>query len=332
MPFIQTLGYDVFNPTEVTPELHADVGVKKGEKVDYAILRDGKPILLFECKWHGADLNKEHASQLYRYFSVTEARFGVLTNGIQYRFFSDLDAPNRMDAKPFFEFDLFAYREHELDELSKFAKGSFDISNILTTASELKFTSAIKRILESEFQTPSEMFVRFFASRIHEGRITGTVREQFESATKRAYRQFINDKVNQRLQQALTADQPAESSNEPAPLTEQETASVAKVITTTDELEAFYTVKAILHSEVNSKRIIMRDVQSYCGILLDDNNRKPLCRIYFTPSRKVIGLFDKDGRVEDRIAIKEVEDIYEYSNRLRDTLRHYLDPQIAAAE
>lgn len=108
MPFITALGYNVFNPTEVTPELHADVGIKKGEKVDYAILQDGKPIILFECKWHGADLNKDHASQLYRYFSVTDARFGVLTNGVQYRFYTDLDAANKMDAKPFFEFDLFS--------------------------------------------------------------------------------------------------------------------------------------------------------------------------------------------------------------------------------
>src|SRR5689334_11303987 len=79
MPLIAALGYNVFNPREVTPELHADVGVKKGEKVDYAIIVGGKPAILFECKWHGADLSKEHASQLYRYFSVTDARFGVLT-------------------------------------------------------------------------------------------------------------------------------------------------------------------------------------------------------------------------------------------------------------
>jgi predicted type IV restriction endonuclease len=90
MPFIGALGYNVFDPTEVTPELTADVGIKKGEKVDYAILQDGQPIMLFECKWHGAELKDGHASQLYRYFSVTHARFGVLTNGIIYRFFTDL--------------------------------------------------------------------------------------------------------------------------------------------------------------------------------------------------------------------------------------------------
>jgi hypothetical protein len=162
MPFIGALGYNVFDPTEVTPELHADVGLKKGEKVDYAILLDGKPILLFECKWHGADLSKEHASQLYRYFSVTEARFSVLTNGIAYRFYTDLDAPNKMDAKPFFEFDLLNYREQDLEELKKFSKSAYDLQLILNTASELKYTKEIQRILAQQLQDPSEEFVRFF--------------------------------------------------------------------------------------------------------------------------------------------------------------------------
>lgn len=172
MPFIGVLGYNVFNPTEVTPELHADVGLKKGEKVDYAILLDGKPIILFECKWHGADLNKEHASQLYRYFSVTEARFGVLTNGIQYRFFTDLEAQNKMDAKPFFEFNILDYRDHDLEELKKFSKSAYDLQDILTTASELKYTKAIQRILAEQLEHPSEDFVRFFTAQVYEGRLT----------------------------------------------------------------------------------------------------------------------------------------------------------------
>lgn len=96
MPFISALGYDVFNPTEVIPEFTADIGIKKGEKVDYAVKKDDQVILLFECKWCGADLSKDHASQLHRYFSVTEARFSILTNGIEYRFYSDIDEPNKI--------------------------------------------------------------------------------------------------------------------------------------------------------------------------------------------------------------------------------------------
>lgn len=86
LPFLDILGYNIFNPTEVVPEFVADIGIKKGEKVDYAIMEDGDPILLIECKSCDKNLDKAHASQLYRYFSVTPARFGILTNGIQYSF------------------------------------------------------------------------------------------------------------------------------------------------------------------------------------------------------------------------------------------------------
>jgi predicted type IV restriction endonuclease len=114
MPFIQILGYNVFDPLEVTPELIADVGTKKGEKVDYAILKDGKPIILFECKKAGSDLHINHAGQLFRYFHVTAARFGVLTNGLVYRFFTDLEQPNKMDEKAFFEFSIFLTSKIEM--------------------------------------------------------------------------------------------------------------------------------------------------------------------------------------------------------------------------
>ena len=106
MPFIAALGYDVFNPTEVVPEFTADVGNKSGEKVDYAILLDGQPIILLECKLASTTLDNAHLNQLIRYFSTTPARIGVLTNGIVYRFYADLDRPNMMDTKSFLEFDL----------------------------------------------------------------------------------------------------------------------------------------------------------------------------------------------------------------------------------
>ncbi len=327
MPFISMLGYDVFNPEEVTPELHADVGLKKGEKVDYAILRDGKPIILIECKWHGADLSNEHASQLYRYFSVTEARFSVLTNGIQYRFFTDLDAPNRMDAKPFFEFDMTNYRDHDIEELKKFSKTEYDLQEILTTASDLKYTKAIQRILAQQFVQPSDDFVRFLTAQVYEGRMTQAVREQFTQTTHRAFRQFINEKINERLQTAIDVEpQPAPKAEpviQPTSISEVTVAEPAAIVTTDEERECFYTIRAILYPVIDPKRLALRDVQTYCGILLDDNNRKPICRLYLNGSRKSIGLFDGDDRKEIRVSIQGVEDLHGLSDRLKATLRHY---------
>jgi hypothetical protein len=180
MPFIHLLGYNVFDPLEVTPELTADVGTKKGEKVDYAILKDGKPIMLFECKKCGGDLNINHASQLFRYFHVTEARFGVLTNGLTYRFFTDLEQPNKMDEKPFFEFNFADFRDQDVEELKKFAKTAFDLENILTTANHLKYTRAIKNTLNDWMAEPPEDFVRLVSAEFLAGKhFKNTVKDQF---------------------------------------------------------------------------------------------------------------------------------------------------------
>ena len=148
MPFISALGYDVFNTLEVIPEFTADIGTKKGEKVDYAIKKDDDIIILIECKWSGADLQKEHASQLYRYFSATESRFAILTNGVDYLFYSDIDEPNKMDSKPFFIFNILDFQDHQITELKKFTKAAFSLDDILTTASTLKYTGAIKKVLD----------------------------------------------------------------------------------------------------------------------------------------------------------------------------------------
>ena len=339
MPFIAALGYNVFDPTEVTPELNADVGIKKGEKVDYAILRDSKPIILFECKHHAADLSKVHASQLYRYFSVTTARFGVLTNGIVYWFFTDLEAPNKMDAKPFFEFNLLDIKEQAVEELKKFTKSAFDLNNILTTASELKYTREIRRIMAEQMQEPSDEFVKFFAAQVYQGRMTQTVREQFAQFTRQALKQFINDQINERLKTALAsdtipvADKPAEvvpASNGVAGTPTPESEALA--VTSAEELEGFYIVKAILREVVNVKRIVMRDVQSYCGILLDDNNRKPICRLHFNASQKYVSFFD--DQKDTRVPIAQVDDLYKHADRLKATVARYetkVAPQKAQA-
>lgn len=133
MPFIQALGFDVFNPLEVVPEFVADLGIKQGEKVDYAIFKDGSPIMLVECKWHGAKLDV-HNSQLFRYFHVSKAKFGILTNGIEYRFYTDLIEPNKMDERPFFTFNITDLKEVQAEELKKFHKSYYNAETIFNTA------------------------------------------------------------------------------------------------------------------------------------------------------------------------------------------------------
>ncbi|MCO6434690.1 type I restriction endonuclease [Nitrosomonas nitrosa] len=318
MPFIQILGYNVFDPTEVTPELIADVGTKKGEKVDYAILMNGKPIILFECKKSGGDLSINHASQLFRYFHVTEARFAVLTNGVTYRFFTDLEQPNRMDEKPFFEFNILDFKDQHVDELKKFTKSAFDVELILNTASDLKYTRAIRNVLADWMANPSEDFVRVVCAEVLNGkRMTPAIKEQFTQITKNAFQQFIGDKINERLKMAMEPDRESKVDESNA------TAEVSEINTTAEELEAFRIIRAILREIVDPKRVAMRDAKSYCAILFDDNNRKPICRLRFNnPARLTIGLFDE--KEEKIVTINDLSDIYQYADQLKKAAAMYI--------
>ncbi|MEQ6326844.1 type I restriction endonuclease [Pseudomonas chengduensis] len=328
MPFINTvLGYDVFDPTEVTPEFVCDVGTKKGEKIDYAILKEGEVQILVECKKIGEPLNINHASQLFRYFHVTNARISILTNGQVYKFFTDLDAPNKMDEKPFLELDLLDIDEHAVPELIKLTKSAFDVESIINSAGELKYVSQIKKEIAAQFSKPEDDFVKFFASRVYDGMITQRVREQFTELTRKAVAQFLSDQINDRLKSAMSgAVQPSYASTASTPTeapAEQESESAEdKVITTLEELEGYHIVKAIVRSVVDSKRIVQRDTQSYFGILLDDNNRKPICRLHFNRVQKYIGIFDQEKN-ETRHPIGSLDEIYDFADQLKTTISFY---------
>lgn len=321
MPFINALGYNVFDPSEVTPELTADVGTKKGEKVDYAILRDGKPIILFECKSFGTVLDDTHTSQLYRYFSVTDARFGVLTDGVMYQFYTDLEAPNKMDDKPFLVFDMREIKESLVDELKKFTKSAFDVDQIMSTASELKYTNAIKRIIVAQLAQPNEDFVRFFASQVYSGRMRQEVLGQFTEITKRAWKEVINERMKETFAKAALAGE-KEDTQETKLVDESESMPDDGVVTTEQELEAFRVIQAIVREVIDVKRIALRDAKSYCAVLFDNNNRKPLCRLHFNRSNKYVGFFN-DKKEEENLLIESVEDIFQYADKLKAIAQYY---------
>ncbi|WP_213780128.1 type I restriction endonuclease [Caballeronia sp. dw_276] len=324
MPFIQLLGYNVFDPLEVTPELIADVGTKKGEKVDYAILKDGQPIMLFECKKSGGDLHINHASQLFRYFHSTEARFGVLTNGIVYKFFTDLEKPNMMDDKPFFEFNMLEFRDQDVDELKKFAKTVFDLETILTTANQLKYTRAIQNTLGNWMNDPPEEFVRLASAEFLVGKhFKNAVKDLFTEVTKQAFKQLVRDKINERLKGAMTPElsvAPALQAHiSDAQIEQDETYSASDL-----ELEAFQIVRAILRPISKPARIFIRPSASYCAILFDDNNRKPVCRLRFNnENRLVVGLFN-ENKEEDKILISDLDQLFDFGDRLKACVASYL--------
>lgn len=322
MPFIKALGYDVFNPTEVVPEFVADIGIKKGEKIDYAIFKDDKPTILVECKHWQQNLDL-HDGQLLRYFHVSKAKFGLLTNGIEYRFYSDLVEPNKMDEKPFLEFKITDIKESQISELKKFHKSYFDIESIVNTASELKYTNELKHLLHQELTNPTPEFVKYFAKQVYPSVVTQKVLEQFTDLTKKSIHQYISEIYTERLKTALSkeSEENRKEENEIVTGEIEPTSEGRNIETTQEELDAFLIVKAILRQKINLERIVYRDAQSYFSIILDDNNRKPICRLYLG-KRKYIGIFDENKK-ETKTEIEKLDDIFNFSDNLFLTLDNY---------
>ena len=318
MPFLQVLGYDVFNPLEVVPEFITDIGTKKGEKIDYAIMKDGKPTILVECKDWRQNLNL-HDGQLLRYFHVSNAKFGLLTNGINYRFYSDLVEPNKMDEKPFLEFNITEIKDNQIEELKKFHKSNFDIDSIVNAASDLKYLNELKQLLQQELTDPSADFVRHFARQVYPGMITAKVLEQLTKLTKKSIKQHISDLITERLKTALNKEDDSVKEVEDKA---SEPKSKNKIITTEEELEGFMIVKTILRQHISSERVVYRDAQSYFAIQHDDNNRKPKSRLYFNGIKKYIATFD-DQKKEIKSEILSLDDIFNFSEAMLKTVENY---------
>lgn len=314
LPFLSALGYDVFNPLEVLPEMVCDIGKKKGEKIDYAILLDGKPVILIECKHWEQDLNL-HDTQLLRYFTVSNARFGILTNGINYRFYTDLVKPNVMDSKPFLEFDLLDFKDAHIDELKKFHKSRFDVDRILSTASELKYMGELKNVIAREFDAPSMDFVKLFGKKVYDGSFTSSIVEQFASLLKRAISNYVNELISNRLKAAIGDETSEEGSSEDNNPQVEEHEPENAVVTTELELNGYYIIKSILRKIVDVKRIVYKDTLGYFAINID-NTRKLVCRLYFNNVDNLRIAFVNEDKQVERFKIEKLDDIYDYSERI----------------
>lgn len=323
MPFLQILGYDVFNPTEVVPEYVADIGTKKGEKVDYVIKKDEQVILIVECKHWKEDVDA-YNSQLHRYYHVTDTRFAIITNGIIYNFFTDLEKPNVMDNNPFLTVNLANLKDSTIKELVKFTKATFSIDNILESAEALKYVRAFRNEFEKEIQEPSDDFIKLLARRFFDRQITANRLENFNSYLKRAITSYFNDTINARLKSALNINENKEQhKDETGDTSVNEVEEDNRIVTTEEEIEGFQIVKAILREKLPASRIAYRDAITYFGVLLDDNNRKPICRLHFNGIKKYIEFFDKGKDSSERVLIDSLDDIYTYKERLLHTIENY---------
>jgi len=307
-PFIRALGYDTSNLAEVMPEYTCDAGIKKGEKIDYAILKNGEPVILIECKHWRQNLNL-HGGQLLRYFHVSKARFAILTNGIEYRFYSDLEAPNKMDEKPFLEINFLRLNDEAIEDVKKFHKSYFDLEIISTEARNLKYKRELKVAIKTEMENPSENFVKVLAEHVYSGRINQKLLEFFTDLVKCSFSQIINERIEDLL--AL-----ARKNNEGQIGTAGKSAMDVKIDNelqeqlNEEEIEGFKIVKAILSYYANRLECINKS--EYISIKLD--GKKTICRLWLKTSGKYIDI-PLEGK-RNRIEIENVNDINSHADDL----------------
>jgi len=324
MPFLQALGYDVFDPSVVVPEYIADVGGKKGEKVDYAILQAGSLLILIEAKNHLQELDN-HQNQLVRYFTVTTAKFGILTNGIEYRFFTDLDEQNKMDGKPFFALDLENLKERDVKFLEKFAHDQLNIDTILASASSKKYIGEVKQTLKKEVENPSPEFVKLVAKKVlMNKKITKKVSAEFYDYIKTAFSETVLDMAAAKIEQLQKGlKEQAEKGDEDVVI---EPPVDKGIITTDEELQAYYIVKSILADIVPLEEIIYKDTKSYFSINYKGHPRKWICHLFLEGKTKFLTLnVDKDE--EEKIKLIKVEDIYQYKEKIRAVASRFSDSE-----
>ena len=335
LPLLAILGFDVYDPRDVIPEFDADIANKKGEKVDYALCVSGKPTVFIECKSVGEQLD-QHRGQLVRYFQcVSSAEFGVLTNGVIYRFYTDIEESNLMDQLPFLEFDITSLLDDQIEELRKFCKTEFDSEKIRVNASRLKHQNALTKVFQRELENPSDDLIRLLASQVEKKKMTAQVVEYFRDIVKSVIRSHISGLVRNRLESAMSAndqEQKAASATSTEPVL---AADDNGIITTPEEIESYMIIKAILAMDPHSRgRIVYRDAKSYFSVLLDDNSRKPICRLILKESRKQILFCDAPenfrpgtgARTFETVDIQSIENIYEFADRLLKTFRYYEEP------
>lgn len=332
MPMIAALGYDVFNPFEVIPEMDCDL-TRRGDKIDYAIMRDNTPILLIECKHCKQNLDL-HSTQLAKYYAASNARFGVLTNGIEYRFYADLEKQNIMDEKPFLVVNMLDLSDTDIEQLKKFHKSYYNEQDILSTAQELQITIQVKDLLNRNFQSPGDEFTRYFVKCINGWKSSAKLIEQYRHIVKKSIAAVINDIIADRLNAAMKSeDNPKSAKDKEDECQANENTSDEKmpdgvvfqdkesgITTTQEEIDAYNIIRSILRQYVDVCRIKYKDYKSYFAINIDGSVWWWICRIYLGKRKKSIGFPINNYKSNEWIEISSLDDIFKYADKLKESL------------
>ncbi len=307
LPFLQfVLNWNIFDPEEIIPEYTADFGIKKGEKVDYCVKKNGRIAFIIECKMPNAKLEKDHASQLYRYFNtLTDCRIGILTDGVRYLFYTDSESPNVLDDTPFLTIDFSRKESIMIEDLKHFTRDLFNADDIHKTATQIKYAESVKAYLIRQLDSPNDEFVRLLVNASDSSaKFNAKNAEIMRSIVKKALETMIQDRVYQTIKTAQVAESQSGDTAENG----LAAGGTKEIITTVEEWEGFYTVRTLLHDVVKPERVQFKDTVSYFNVLLDGNPRQQICRFYFNTPRKYLGLFSEKGETKKEIG--GIADLY----------------------
>lgn len=323
LPFIAELGYDIYDPTQVVPEYIADFGIKKGEKVDYALLKDGEPVIIIECK-HCKESPTKYDGQMFRYFTtLPSVKFAILTNGLKYLFYSDIEEPNKPDDTPFFEFDITDITDYQVEQLKQFHKNELDVDRASDAASELKYMKEMTAFLKKQLTSPNEDFITFIIKSVDKTRLTTKRMSMLSVIAKKAIKQVADDMFTERITRVLDKKQEEEQQQETSAKID-EIDDDNKIITTQEEMDGYNIIKAILRKELDVKRVTFKDYQGFFGIRLDDMMTKTFCKLFLNNLKKMnIRVIYKD-KTENIYDINSLDDIYSYADDIINAAKSFL--------
>ncbi|MFW0738138.1 type I restriction enzyme HsdR N-terminal domain-containing protein [Flavobacterium sp. T12S277] len=288
-PFFHLLNYF---PNDLIPEYNADFGERISQKIDYAILLNKKETILIEAKKYNSKLSDKEAGQLNGYFNNTKnSRIAILTNGIEYRFYSDILQPNVIDNKPFFVFNLSNYSDRDLETLIKFDKRYIVVNEIINTAQEAVFAEDFETSLLKEFIAPSKDLLKI----IHRNM---SFKTKFNDETQGKMIKMINSALLKSLYDKKVV---AESNS-----------NTGGIITTESEIQAYHTIRTLLiqNRKIPSQRIFFKDFKSFFNISIDEHPKKIICKLIFTDSKMKLNIENNE------YLLSSVDDVLKYKNEL----------------
>jgi len=281
-PFIESvLGYDVRNIKEVKKQFTTDFGQKKGFKVDYAIFKDGNPIILLDAEKLKGKLSIENTEQLSFFLNYTAAKIAILTNGYEYRFYTDFVKENIMDNDPFFKFTLDIFDESTADILKMFTKDLFDLDKIKSAVRDLKCIKSIKNYIEEQMTNPSDEFIKLIVSKVYKTTKNKKVLEKFKDLTQKAFNAIILDKISEHPTKDLDKEGKIVNPETLTPLKQKDESEVEYRYSDEEITVGENSIKEILKNHINIDRIsIKRNPKSF-NFFIDDDEKKVICRIVF---------------------------------------------------